>query len=88
MGLHRRFFEVQLLSNLENHCIPRITFSFHPYRSSWTVNRKQFPLTTFNGWQVLSLSRTVLDLLLFTVNYILRYPESHAALICRSKQEI
>ncbi|KIK47412.1 hypothetical protein CY34DRAFT_27826, partial [Suillus luteus UH-Slu-Lm8-n1] len=66
-ALHRRFIEVQLLNNLENHCIPRITFSFHPYRSSWTVNRKQFPLslayaTTFNSCQSLTLSRTVLDL--------------------------
>lgn len=66
-ALHRRFVEVQLLNNLEIHCIPRITFSFHPYRSSWTVNRKQFPLrlayaTTFNSCQGLTLSRTVLDL--------------------------
>ncbi|KAG1809214.1 hypothetical protein EV424DRAFT_175541 [Suillus variegatus] len=44
-ALHRRFVEVQLLHNLKNHCIPRTTFSFHPYRSSWTVNHKQFPLT-------------------------------------------
>ncbi|KAG2737844.1 hypothetical protein P692DRAFT_20760702 [Suillus brevipes Sb2] len=66
-ALHRRFVEVQLLNNLEHHCIPRITFSFRPLRSSWTVNRKQFPLrlayaTTFNGCQGLTLSRTVLDL--------------------------
>ncbi|KAG1861432.1 hypothetical protein C8R48DRAFT_711457 [Suillus tomentosus] len=31
-ALHRRLVKVQLLHNLENHCIPRITFSFHPYR--------------------------------------------------------
>jgi hypothetical protein len=75
---HRRFVEVQLLDNLENLCTPRITFSFHPYRSSWTIyiNRKQVPLrlayvTTFNDWQVFSL----LDLLLLMINYILRYPE-------------
>lgn len=66
-ALHRRFIEVRLLHNLENHCIPRITFSFHPYRLSWTVNRKQFPsrlayATTFNGCQGLTLSRTILDL--------------------------
>ncbi|KAG2745962.1 hypothetical protein P692DRAFT_20740374 [Suillus brevipes Sb2] len=66
-ALHRCFVKVQLLNNLEHHCIPRITFSFRPICSSWTVNRKQFPLrlayaTTFNGCQGLTLSCTVLDL--------------------------
>lgn len=65
-GLHHHFIEVELLNNLENHCIPRITFSFCPYRSSWTMNWKQFPLrlayvTTFNCCQGLTLSCTVLD---------------------------
>ncbi|KAG2346700.1 hypothetical protein BDR05DRAFT_928203 [Suillus weaverae] len=61
-ALYHRFVGVQLLNNLENHCIPCITFSFNPYRSSWTVNRKQFPLrlayaTTFNGCQGTSSCR-------------------------------
>ncbi|KAG2071988.1 hypothetical protein BDR04DRAFT_1051958, partial [Suillus decipiens] len=65
--LHQRFVEVQLLNTFQSHCIPRINFAFHPNRSSWTVNRKQFPLrpayaTTFNGCQGLTLARTVLDL--------------------------
>ncbi|KAG2089326.1 uncharacterized protein F5147DRAFT_559930, partial [Suillus discolor] len=49
--------------------IPRITFTFNPYRSSWTVNYRKFPLrfnytTTFNGCQGLtrSVKKTVLDL--------------------------
>ncbi|KAG1784745.1 uncharacterized protein HD556DRAFT_199881 [Suillus plorans] len=51
----------------ESYCISRITFSFHPNRSSWTVNPRQFPLrpayaTTFNGCQGLTLARTVHDL--------------------------
>jgi hypothetical protein len=67
VALHRRFVEVQLINTFKSHCIPRINFTFHPYRSSWTVNRKQFPLrlayaTTFNGCQGLTLARTVLDL--------------------------
>ncbi|KAG1867980.1 hypothetical protein C8R48DRAFT_599035 [Suillus tomentosus] len=41
--LHRRFVKVQLLNTSEGHCIPRINFAFHPSRSSWTVNRRQFP---------------------------------------------
>lgn len=64
-ALHPRFVEVQPLNNLKNHCIPRTVFYFHPYRSSWMVNRKQFHLklactTTFNGCQGL-LSCTALD---------------------------
>ncbi|KAG2076748.1 hypothetical protein BDR04DRAFT_1044228, partial [Suillus decipiens] len=59
--------EIALLINtFETLCIPRINFA-HPNRSSWTVNRRQFPLrpayaTTFNGCQGLTLARTVLDL--------------------------
>ncbi|KIK34596.1 hypothetical protein CY34DRAFT_38960, partial [Suillus luteus UH-Slu-Lm8-n1] len=46
--------------------LPRITFSFNPARSSWTVNRKQFPLRpayamTFNGSQGLMLTWAVVD---------------------------
>lgn len=33
-----------LSTELKNHCIPRITFYFHPYYSCWTVKRKQIPL--------------------------------------------
>jgi ATP-dependent exoDNAse (exonuclease V) alpha subunit len=66
-SLHRRFVEVEIPRTGELHCLPRITFSFNPARSSWTVNRKQFPLrpayaTTFNGCQGLTLQRAVLDL--------------------------
>jgi hypothetical protein len=34
-ALHSRFVEVQ---TSKVHCLPRITFSFNPARSSWTVN--------------------------------------------------
>ena len=66
-ALHRRFVEVHIPHTREIHCLPRITFSFNPARSSWTVNRKQFPLrpayaTTFNGCQGLMLVKAVLDL--------------------------
>jgi len=66
-ALHRRFVEVQLPNATETHCIPHITFTFNPRGSSWTVNRKRFPLraayaTTFNGSQGLTLARAVLDL--------------------------
>ncbi|KAG2345118.1 hypothetical protein BDR05DRAFT_881042, partial [Suillus weaverae] len=45
---------VQILQTEEIRCLPRITFTFNLASSSWTVNRKQFPLrpayaTTFNG---------------------------------------
>ncbi|KAG2130849.1 hypothetical protein DEU56DRAFT_740439, partial [Suillus clintonianus] len=65
-ALHNRFVEVQIPATGEIHCLPRITFSFNPARSSWTVNRKQFPLrpayaTTFNGSQGLTLQRAVVD---------------------------
>jgi hypothetical protein len=58
--------EVQLINTFESHCIPRINFMFHPYRSSWMVNRKQLFLqlayaTTFNGCQGLMLARIMLD---------------------------
>ncbi|KAG2337535.1 hypothetical protein BDR05DRAFT_770200 [Suillus weaverae] len=61
-ALHRRFVEVQIPNTGEVHCLPRITSAFNPARSSWTVNRKQFPLqpaypTTFNGSQGLTLRR-------------------------------
>ncbi|KAG2743147.1 hypothetical protein P692DRAFT_20810564 [Suillus brevipes Sb2] len=66
-ALHRRFVEVEIPQTGEIHCLPRITFTFNPPRSSWTVNRKQFPLraayaTTFNGCQGLTLQKAVLDL--------------------------
>jgi hypothetical protein len=65
-ALHSHFVEVQIPQTGEVHCLPRITFSFNPAWSSWTVNRKQFPLrhayaTTFNGSQDLTLRRAVVD---------------------------
>lgn len=56
------------LNTFESHCVPRINFSFHPNRPSWTVNRRRFPLrlayaTTFHGRQGLpALASTALDL--------------------------
>lgn len=66
-ALHQRFIEVQIPNTEKKHCLPRITFAFNPTHSSWTVNRKQFPLrpayaTTFNGSQGLTLQKAVLDL--------------------------
>ena len=66
-ALHRRFVEVQKLDDNEIHCLPRITFTFHPYGTDWTVIRKQFPLrlayaTTFNSCQGLTLAKTAVDL--------------------------
>ncbi|KAN0082860.1 hypothetical protein V8E55_008655 [Tylopilus felleus] len=66
-ALHRRFIEVRLLHNDEIHCIPRISFQFSPASSSWSVQRKQFPLRlayacTFNGCQGLMLTRSIIDL--------------------------
>ncbi|KAG2348131.1 hypothetical protein BDR05DRAFT_957769 [Suillus weaverae] len=66
-NLHRRFVEVQIPHTEDIHCLPRITFAFNLACSSWTVNRKQFPLhpayaTTFNGSQGLTLEKMVLDL--------------------------
>lgn len=65
-ALHNRFVEVQIPQTGEIHCLPRITFSFNPAGSSWTVNRRQFALrpayaTTFNGSQGLTLQRAVVD---------------------------
>ena len=67
VALHRRFIEVQIPNTTDIHCLPRITFSFNPRGSSWTVNRRQFPLraayaTTFNGSQGLTLQHAVIDL--------------------------
>lgn len=58
--------KVQIPATGEIYCLPRITFSFNPARSSWSVNCKQFPLrlayaTTFNGSQGLTLQRAVVD---------------------------
>ncbi|KAG1791103.1 uncharacterized protein HD556DRAFT_1445620 [Suillus plorans] len=66
-GLRRQFIEVQIPETEERHCLPRISFTFNPPGSSWTVNRKQFPLraaypTTFNGSQGLTSQKAVLDL--------------------------
>jgi hypothetical protein len=40
----RCFIEVQIPNTTDIRCLPRITFSFNPQGSSWTVNRRQFPL--------------------------------------------
>lgn len=66
-AVHRRFVEVSLHHESQAHCVPRISFTFTPPASDWTVTRKQFPLrlayaTTFNGCQGLTLSRSVVDL--------------------------
>ena len=66
-ALHCRFIEVQILNSTETHCLPRITFSFNPHGSSWTVNHKQLPLqaayaTMFNGSQGLTLHHAIVDL--------------------------
>lgn len=59
---------VQLISgDISVIYLPRITFNFTPKFSSWSVNRRQFPLrpayaTTFNSCQGLTLDRVVLDL--------------------------
>ncbi|KAG2343361.1 hypothetical protein BDR05DRAFT_962865, partial [Suillus weaverae] len=60
ISLHRRFVEVRIPQTEEIHCLPPITFTFNPASSSWTINRKQFPLRpayamTFNGSQGLTL---------------------------------
>ena len=69
--LHHRFIQVRLINNLTGHlseplCLPRIRFEFSPPKSSWTVQRIQFPLrlayaSTFHGCVGLTLDRTVLD---------------------------
>ncbi|KAG2052714.1 hypothetical protein BDR06DRAFT_505126 [Suillus hirtellus] len=50
-----------LSTKLKNHCIPRITFSFHPYYCGWTLKRKQILLRLVSKAAKASLSRTVLD---------------------------
>jgi hypothetical protein len=86
IALHRRFVEVQLLNTFESPCTPRTNFAFHLNHSSWTINRRQFPLwltyaTTFNGRQGLTLARTVLEsstyeeIPLLTINCIQHYRE-------------
>ena len=56
------------ITNTDYHfCLPRIIFYFSPPNTSWTVERKQFPLrlayaTTFNSCQGLTLDRVVLDM--------------------------
>ena len=66
-GERHCFVEVQIPNATEIHCLPRITFSFNLQGSSWTVNRRQFPLRaayamTFNGSQDLTVQRAVIDL--------------------------
>lgn len=69
--LHQRYVQVRVINNRtgqlgESHCIPRIRFEFIPCRSSWTIQRLQFPLwlsyaTTFNGCAGLTLDCTIVD---------------------------
>jgi len=54
-GERHCFIEVQIPNTTKIYC-PRITFSFNPQGSSWTVNHRQIPLraryaTTSNGSQ-------------------------------------
>mgnify|MGYP003622942105 CR=1 FL=1 len=56
-----------LKRGLKEYPLSKINFEFNPQHSSWTVQRKQFPLrlayaTTFNSSQGLTLDRMVLDL--------------------------
>jgi hypothetical protein len=71
--LHRYIVRVELLldqsvSNDDRFfCLPRISFNFQPRQTSWTVERRQFPLrlaytTKFNSCQGLTLDKVVLDL--------------------------
>lgn len=70
VSLHRRFVKVRTMGSQGNvgreHCLPRIMFTFQPQHTSWTINRRQFPLrlayaTTFNGCQSLTLDKTAID---------------------------
>jgi hypothetical protein len=71
--LHRHIVRVDLLRDQSTSIVdrlfylPRISFEFHPRQTSWTVERRQFPLRlayaiTFNSCQGLTLDKVVLDL--------------------------
>ena len=70
--LHERFIEVRPLDRNGNlsdaiYPLPRIRFSFNPPRSSWTVDRLQYPLRlayacTFHSCLGLTLDKAVFDL--------------------------
>ena len=71
--LHRHIVRVELLRDQSISIddrffyLPRISFEFQPRQTSWTVERRQFPLrlayaTTFNSCQGLTLDKVVLDL--------------------------
>ena len=72
LELHRHIVRVELLRSAssavdQSFYLPRISFDFHPQYTSWTVQRRQFPLrlayaTTFNSCQGLTLDKVVLDL--------------------------
>ena len=73
LELRRHIVRVELLhsaspsSDDRSVYLPRINFDFHPQYTSWTVERRQFPLrlayaTTFNSCQGLTLDKVVLDL--------------------------
>jgi ATP-dependent DNA helicase PIF1 len=71
--LHRHIVRVELLRDqsipIDDRFfyLPRISFDFQPRQTSWTVERRQFPLrlayaTAFNSCQGLTLDKVVLDL--------------------------
>ena len=70
--LHHQFIQIRIMNNLtgalnQPMCIPRICFEFTPARSTWTIQRLQYPLwlaytTTFHGCVGLTLDRTVIDM--------------------------
>ena len=54
-------------TNGQSFTSPHISFDFHPQYTSWTVQRRQFPLrltyaTNFSSCQGLTLDKVVLDL--------------------------
>jgi hypothetical protein len=72
--LNQHSIKVQILprpnttqNDLEEFPLSKINFDFNPQRSSWTIQRRQYPLrlayaTTFNSCQGLTLDRTIIDL--------------------------
>ncbi|THH14982.1 hypothetical protein EW146_g5433 [Bondarzewia mesenterica] len=67
VALRQRSIDVRVIGSDEIHSLPRILFSFNPPYSSWTVNRRQFPLriayaTTFNSCLSLTLDHIVVDI--------------------------
>ncbi|THH06394.1 hypothetical protein EW146_g9626 [Bondarzewia mesenterica] len=66
VSLRHRSVDIRILGRSEIHSLPRIMFTFRPPYSSWTVNRRQFPLrvayaTTFNSCLGQTLDCIVVD---------------------------